>query len=156
MKLGHWSKFRNLHMYSLPQVVEIELICDLQAAVSNIQAHFQNLHIWARNLAISQSSRSCTYIRSCCHRGSKLILSALYRQRFLRYRPIFKTAILGPETWQLAKVPEVAHIFPKLPLHLPLVPNFTLFCSTTAHFQDIGNFFIFPLATMLNFNLFFF
>ncbi len=43
--------------------------------------------------------------------GSKLSLFLLYRQRFPRYRPIFKIAIFGHETWQVAKVPEVAHMF---------------------------------------------
>ncbi len=33
----------------------------------------------------------------------------LYGQPFPRYRPIFKIAIFGHETWLLAKVPEVAH-----------------------------------------------
>ncbi len=44
-QLGHLSKF---HIYSLstPGVV-IELIFTLGAAVSEIQADFQNCHIWA-------------------------------------------------------------------------------------------------------------
>ncbi len=47
------------------------------------------------------------------------------------------------------------------PIRVPLVPqalNSTLFHSTIiySHFQDICNFFIFPLATMLHFNSFFF
>ncbi len=46
----------------LPQGVEIELIFALPAAVSKIRAHFQYCHIWARNLASGQSSKSCTYI----------------------------------------------------------------------------------------------
>ncbi len=46
----------------LPQGVKIEPIFVLQAAISKIRAEFQNCHIWAWNLAISHSSRSCTYI----------------------------------------------------------------------------------------------
>ena len=44
--------------------------------------------------------------------GSKLSLFLLYRQRFPRYKPIFKIAILifWHETWPSTKVPEVAHI----------------------------------------------
>ncbi len=42
--------------------------------------------------------------------GSKLSLFLLYGQRFPRYGPIFKIVIFGHETWQVAKVPEVAHI----------------------------------------------
>ena len=45
----------------LPQGVEIELIFALWAAFHEIQADFQTCHIWAWNLAIGQSSRSCTY-----------------------------------------------------------------------------------------------
>ncbi len=41
--------------------VEIELIFTLGAAVSEIRADFQNCHLWAWNLVIGQSSRSCTY-----------------------------------------------------------------------------------------------
>ena len=52
-------------------------------------------------------------------------LFSLYRQPFLRYRPIFKIAIFVYETWPLTKDPEVAHmlsIYPsgsKLSLFLP-------------------------------------
>ncbi len=41
---------------------------------------------------------------------SQLSLFLLYGQRFLRYRPFFKNSIFEHETWQVAKVPEVAHI----------------------------------------------
>ena len=40
----------------------------------------------------------------------KLSLLSLYGQRFPTYRQNFKIAVFGHETWQLAKVPEVAHI----------------------------------------------
>ena len=46
---------------SLPQEIEIELICTLGAVVSEMQSDFQNCHIWASNLAIGQSARSCPY-----------------------------------------------------------------------------------------------
>ena len=48
-KLGHWSKFQKLHIYSLstPEGVEIELIFALRTVVSEILAYFQNCHIWA-------------------------------------------------------------------------------------------------------------
>ncbi len=109
IKLGHWQKFRKLHIYSLlPQGVEIKLIFTLRAAVSEIWADFQNCHIWAWNLVIGRSSWSCTKL-SFYPRGSKLSLFLLYGQPFPRYRPIFKMAIFGHETWQVAKVPEVAH-----------------------------------------------
>ena len=52
----------------LPQGVKIVLIFAPRAAVSEIRADFQNCHTWAWNLAISQSTRSCTYdkIRQNC------------------------------------------------------------------------------------------
>ena len=43
MKLGKWLKFHKLH--SFYQTGEIELIFTLRAAVSEIQANFQNCHI---------------------------------------------------------------------------------------------------------------
>ena len=64
------------------------------------------------NLAIGQSSSSCTYTRFL-PQGVEIVLHcivfSLYRQQFLRYEPIFKIAIFGHETWPLVKVPEVAH-----------------------------------------------
>ena len=48
--------------------------------------------------------------------GAKLSLFSLYRQRFLRYRPIFKLAIFGHEAWTLAKVSKVAHILSVYPI----------------------------------------
>ena len=43
------------------QGFEIELIFALWAAVFEIRAYIQNSHIWAWNLAIGQSSRTCTF-----------------------------------------------------------------------------------------------
>ncbi len=80
-----------------------------RAAASEKLAHFQNCHIWAWNVAISQSSRSCTYT-FFLPQGSKLSLFLLQRRQFPRYGPIFKIAIFGHETWSLVKFPEVAHI----------------------------------------------
>ncbi len=62
MKLGHWRPRSCTYTPFLSQGIEIELIFALRAAVSEIWANFQNCHIWAWNLGISQSSRSCTYI----------------------------------------------------------------------------------------------
>ncbi len=60
MKLGHWTKFPKLHVYPGGR----KLIFAPWAAFSEIGAVFQNWHIWAWNLAIRQSSRSCTYTLS--------------------------------------------------------------------------------------------
>ncbi len=58
-QLGHLPNF---HIYSLSTPwVEIALIFTLGGVVSEIQADFQNCNIWALNLAIGQSTRSCTY-----------------------------------------------------------------------------------------------
>ena len=73
--------------------------------------------IWVWNLAIRQSSRSCTYTLFLPLSKSSLFL--LYEQLFPSNRPIYKIAIFGYETWSLAKVPEVAHILSKL---LPISP----------------------------------
>ncbi len=60
-------------------------------------------------LAIGESLE-VAHIPSFYPRGIKLNLFLLYGQRFPRYWSIFKIAIFGHETWQVAKVPEVAHI----------------------------------------------
>ncbi len=43
----------------------------------------------------------------------KLSLFLLYGQRFTRYGPIFKIAIFGHETWQVAKVPHIDSVYPR-------------------------------------------
>ncbi len=101
-ELAHIASF-------LPQGVKIELTFALWTAVSEIWADFQNCHIGAWNLAIGQSSRCCTYT-PFLPQGSNLSLFSLYGYRFPRYRPIIKIAMFGYETWQLAKVAEVAYI----------------------------------------------
>ncbi len=110
-QLGHWPKFQKLHIHSLctPGGRNWAYFA-LCTAVSEIGAGFQNSHIWIWNLAIDQSSRSCKYTLFL-PRESKLSLFLLYGQLFLRYWAFFKLAILGHETWPLAKVQEVAQIF---------------------------------------------
>ncbi len=62
MKLGHWPKCQQLHIYPLSNPGGRNRACfSSTAVVSEILADFQNCHIWAWNLAIGQSSRSCTY-----------------------------------------------------------------------------------------------
>ncbi len=93
----------------LPQGAKIELIFTLQAAVSKIQADFRKLPYLGMNLGKWPKFQNLQIPSFYC-RGSKLSLFLLYGQHFSRYRPIFKIAIFGHETWQVAKVPEVAHI----------------------------------------------
>ncbi len=62
----------------------------------------------------------------------------------MRYGQTFKIAILGHETWQVAKVPEVAHI-------LSLgggVKISAYFCSTGSGFRDMGQFSKLPYLGM--------
>ncbi len=99
---------------------------------SEIWAHFQNCHIWAWNLASDQSSRSCTYTLFL-PQGSKLSIFLLYRQPFPRYRPIFKIAIFGHETWQVAKVQKVVHI----PSFYPKGSKLSLFLTLRAAVSEI-------------------
>ena len=61
----------------LPEGGEIELIFALRGTVSEIWACFQNWHIWARNLAICQSARSCTYTVSLPQGGEIDLILAL-------------------------------------------------------------------------------
>ncbi len=179
MKVVHWPKLRKLHIYSLSTPgVEIEFIFTLRAVVSDIMDVFQNYHIWAWNLAIGRSSRSCTYALSTPrgqnwaylrstgssfhetgqlsklpYLGIKLDHSPKFQKlhryslstpwgrdcgyfHSTRYGPIFKIAIFGHETWQLAKVPEVAHTG-SYPLSNPGGWNWHYFHSMGSGFRDM-------------------
>ncbi len=59
-------------------------------------------------MTIGQNSRSGTYTLFLTQ-GLEIELILALRAAFFRYGPIFKIAIFGHETWQVAKVPEVAH-----------------------------------------------
>ena len=108
----------------------------LRAAVSEIQANFQNCHIWAWNLASGQSYRSCTYTLYLVYpRGWKLSLFSLYGQQFARYGPIFKIAIFA--------LHETCHWpnFQKLHTYSLSTPghrNWAYFRSTGSNFRDTG------------------
>ena len=56
INLGHWQTFQQFYIYSTfhPNGLKLSLFFALCGAVSEIQAHFQNCHIWASNLAIGQ------------------------------------------------------------------------------------------------------
>ncbi len=71
------------------------------------------------------------------HRGSKLILFLLHGQRFPRQGATFKIAIFGHETWQVAKVPEVAHM---LSFYPQKGQNWVYMRSTGSSFRDTGEF----------------
>ena len=78
----------------------------LRAAIPKYRPIFK-WDIWAWNLAIRKSSRSCTCTLST--QGVEFELISLYGQWFQRYWPIIKIALFGHESWPLAKVPEVTH-----------------------------------------------
>ena len=119
------------------------VIFALQAVVSEIQAHLQNCHVWALNLATGQSSTSCAYTPFLPH-GSKLSLFSLYGPWLRRYRLICKIAIFGHKTWPLAKVPEVAHARCFYPREL----NWAYFHSMGSGFWDTGRFSKLPYLGM--------
>ncbi len=66
-------------------------------------------------------------------------LFSLYRQWFPRFRPIYKIAIFGHETWPLAKVPEVAQILSFYPRGSNSKLSF--FRSMGSSFRDTDQFF---------------
>ena len=90
------------------------------------------------------------HIPSFYPRGSKLSLFLLYGEWLSRYGLIFKIAMFGHVTWPLVKVPEIVYIVPKLPPS----PKFHSVLLYGWPFSRYWQFCIFPLAQMLNFNLF--
>ena len=129
-----------------PTASKWSFIFDLRAEISEIWADFQSCHIWAWNLVIGQSSRSCIYTlflpqwveieltqryRSFTYTlvlspGSKWSLTFALRAAVSKIRSDFKVAIFGHETWSLTKVSEVAHIIPKVPPESQISLRFTL------------------------------
>ena len=73
--------------------------------------------------------------------GSKSSWFSLYRQRFLRYGPIFKIGIFGYESWPLAKVPKVAYILS----FYPRGSKFSLFSLYGQWFPRYRPIFILPI-----------
>ncbi len=91
----------------LPQRIEMELILDLRAEVSEIRVDFQHCHIWAWNLAISQSFRSCTCI-SFLPQGVETELIFDLWAVVSELRVDFQNCHIW--IWNLVKVPEAVHI----------------------------------------------
>ena len=70
-QLGHGPKFQKLHTHCIStQGAEIELIFTLRAAVSDIQAYFQNCHIGHETWQVAKVPE-VTHILSFYPRGSK-------------------------------------------------------------------------------------
>ncbi len=111
MELGKWPKCHRLHIYTL-SIPGGRNSAYFRSTGSGFRdtgpfsklpylgvkfghwPKFQKLHIYS----LSTSG----------YRNWPLFL--LYGQQFSRYGPIFKIAIFGHGTWQVSKVPEVAHI----------------------------------------------
>ena len=94
----------------LLQSIESELIFALRAAISEIQAHFQNYHIWAWNLARGRPKFHKLHIYTLSTpEGPNWAYFCSMGSGFQDTEP-FKIAIFGHETWQVAKASEVAHI----------------------------------------------
>ncbi len=87
--------------------------------------------------------RCITYPQATGVSTGEMELILLYGQQFPRYRPIFKIAIFGHETWPLAKVPEVAHLVSFYPRGVDIS---AYFCFTGSGFQDMGQFWAEPIA----------
>ncbi len=115
------------HILSFPQGVKIEFILTLRAEVSEILADFQKLSYFGMN------SRSCTYALFLLQRVEIKLIFAL-RAAVSEIRTIFKIATFGHETWQVAKVPEVAHIHSFYPKGSKL----SFFLSMGSGFRDTG------------------
>ncbi len=119
-----------------PRGVKLSLFLLYEQQFPRYGPFFLTCHIWAWNLASGQSSRSCTRYLLSTPRGSKLRLFVLNGQQFPRYEAIFKIAIFGHETWQVAKVPEVAHI----PSFYPQGVEIEVICAQRAAVSEIrGN-----------------
>ncbi len=103
----------------LIHVVQIKFNFHSMGSSSKIQAHVQNCHIWAWNLATGKSFRSCTYTLFLPHRVKIDLIFALWAA-VSEIGAISEIAIFGHKTWQVAKVPKVAHILSFCPRMLKL------------------------------------
>ena len=114
MKLGHWQKFRKLYILSF-----YHRGCNW--------AYFCSTGSVFRDAGCFSLGK-VTPFYPCCLRGSKLSwICSTGGMQFPRYKPIFKIAIFGHETWPLAKVPEVSHILTFYPRGMKLSLFFSLY-----------------------------
>ncbi len=148
MKLGHRPKFQKLHIFplSIPSGGKIELIFALRTSVSKIWADFQIWKLWAWKLAIRQSARSCTHTLFV-PQGLEIELIFALLAAFSVIRANFsKLPYLGMKFGHEPKFQKLYIYY----LYYPRVPNF----SPCWPFPRYWQLCIFPLVTMLNFNLF--
>ncbi len=104
-----WPKFQKLHMYahSTEGGPNRDYFCSTGSGFQDT-GQFSNLPYLGIKLGKWPKFQKLHIHPLSTPGGSKWSLFLLYGQRFLRYRPIFKIAIFGHESWQLAKVPKVA------------------------------------------------
>ncbi len=97
---------------------------------SPVSLHDQNSQIKVTSIKLGFIDRRVDFQN--CYSWAFLV----YGQQFPRYRPIFKIAISGHETWQVTKVPEDPHSY----LSNPGGQNWVYFRSTGSGFWDMGQF----------------
>ncbi len=115
MKLGCWPNFQKWQIYShsAPRGLKLSLF-SLDGQRFPRYGLMCNIAIFEHETWPLAKVPEVAHILSFYPGGggSKLSLFSVYGQRFLRYmyEPIFKIAIFGFETWQVAKLLGVAHI----------------------------------------------
>ncbi len=105
------------------QGFKLQLILALQAVVSEIQADFQNCHIWAWNLASGQSSRSCTYTLFL-PQGVEIGLNFALRATVSKIQAVFQNF----KSYRSCTYT----------LFLPKGRNWAYFCCTDSSLRDMG------------------
>ncbi len=111
-----------------PRGSKLSFFFVLRAAVSKIQANFQNCHIWAWNLVIGQSSRSCTH-NLLLPQGVEIQLIFALWAAVSEIRTNFQTCHIW--AWNLANGQRSRSCTYTLFL-------WAYFCSTGSGFRDTG------------------
>ncbi len=122
------------YTFFLPQWGEIELIFALQPGVSEIRGVFLNyhIHIWHETWPKFQK----LHIYCFLPQGVEIELIFALQAVLSEIQANFQYCHIGMKLSHWPKCLKL-HIYS---LYYLRVPNFTLFCSTADHFQDIGNF----------------
>ena len=144
MKLSHWPKFQKWHIYSLstPEGRNWAYFCSTGSGFRDT-GQFSKLPYLGMKLSKWPKFEKLHIHSLSPPMESKLSLFLLYVQRFLRYVLIFKISVFGHESWQVDKVPKVAHI-----LSTPGSRNWAYFHSMGSGFRDTGPFSKLPYLGM--------
>ncbi len=158
-QLGHWAKFLKLHICSFSTTRRGWWCGGWWGGGGGGWGGIVGcgcVSKWgAWYLAIGQNFRSCTkcqklHIYSLSPQGVEIELIFALRAAVSEIHADFQNSHIW--AWNLA-ICQSSRNCTYIAYSTPRVPNFTPFCSTAGHFQD-WLFFILPLATVLNFNLF--